>query len=496
MSSIPLPALAVKPPEQPDILGQMSRIQALRGMQQQQQAGALELQQKQQAVADQQAMTQAMHQWDGKNLEDLPTLILKNGGSANAVFTTKQQILGQKEKLSQIAKDDATTGATNLETAAKKNDMLLGKLQSVTDGPSLIAAANDAVQSGLLDPQHAQQAQQLAQLPPDQFKQALSVFEKSLMGQKEQYDQAIKERETATAEKNSNTTAQRLQAEMPGGQLANVDRTQQADWLSKNPGKTPSDYPAAKAASEAAATQPYKIEIARAEAVARQAIEGMVKPVYAIDKQTGGKTLMNQSDALKAGLLTVPVTEKQLSDDTMLINRLGDVRQKIARLESAYAQPISEKDKGNIAGLLGSDKLKVGAFGTEIPVDRMNAVLDAENIKGLSPAARDLLIAHYNAREALVGYQRVLSGSGRSSDKAMGLNEQALPNPGTSDQDFAKRSISAFKENLGVVGQGLPKIPGIKSPEEIERQVTVGTHKTYQGHDYEQQQDGTWKLVK
>lgn len=199
MSSIPLPALSVRPPEQQDLLGQFSKLQALKGMQQQQQEQGLQIQQQQQQMADQKAMTTAMHEWDGKNLDDLPSLILKHGGSANAVFTTKQQILGQKEKLSQIAKDDATTGATNLETAAKKNDMLLGKLQSVTDGPSLIAATQDAVQSGLLDPQHAEAAQKIAQLPPEQFKQTLSVFEKSLMGQKAQFEQAQKEKtDTAT----------------------------------------------------------------------------------------------------------------------------------------------------------------------------------------------------------------------------------------------------------------------------------------------------------
>lgn len=226
MSSIPLPALAVQAPQQPDILSQLSKLQALKQMQGQQQiqqqtiqANQQEMQQRQQQISDQQAMTKSMQEWDGKNLEDLPSLILKNGGSANAVFSTKQQIVAQKEKLSTIAKDDATTGATNLKTLQDKNDMLLGKLQTVTDGPSLIKATQDAVQQGLLDPQHAQVAAQLAQLPPDQLKQQLSVFEKSLMGQKAQFDQAQKERETAATELKAQTEAKRLQLEQPGGAL-------------------------------------------------------------------------------------------------------------------------------------------------------------------------------------------------------------------------------------------------------------------------------------
>jgi hypothetical protein len=31
--------------------------------------------------------------------------------------------------------------------------------------------------------------------------------------------------------------------------------------------------------------------------------------------------------------------------------------------------------------------------------------------------------------------------------------------------------MTAFKQNLHVVGQGLPRIPGVKSPEEIEAEV-------------------------
>lgn len=471
MSSIPLPALAVQAPQQPSLFDLLGRTQQFRAQQQQIQAGQLENQQRQQQIKDTQAMTAAMQSWDGKDWDELPGLILKHGGSANAVFSTKQQIIAQKEKLSQIAKDDAETGKNQLANMATRNDMLLGKLQNVTDGPSLLKAAQDAVNEKLLDPEHFQQAQQIAQLPPDQFAHTLTVFEKSLMGQKTQYDQAIKERETATAELNARTTATRLQAEMPGGPLANVERTELSDFLRKNPGKTPSDYPAAKAAQEAAATQPYKIEVARAEAVAKQAIEGMVKPVYAIDKQTGGKTLMSQTDAQKQGLLTVPVTEKQLSDDTMLINRLGDVRQKIARYEQALQQNISDKDRGNMAAALSHSGFKVGAFGTEIPMDRLNAALQKENLEGMSPEAQNQMIAYKNAMEAMVGYQRVLSGSGRSSDQAMQLNIGTLPDPSSSSKAFSGESLKQFKENLSVVGQGLPKIPGIKSPEEIEAQV-------------------------
>jgi hypothetical protein len=108
----------------------------------------------------------------------------------------------------------------------------------------------------------------------------------------------------------------------------------------------------------------------------------------------------------------------------------------------------------------------VGAFGSEVPVDRLNAALDKENIKGLSDDAVKLLAAYYNARESLVGYNRVLSGSARGGEKQMEVNQDTLPNPGTTDPRYAKESMNQFRQNLKIVGQGLPVIPGIKRPDE------------------------------
>jgi len=127
MSSIPLPALSIKPIDQPDALQNFARIQQLRQMQQeaplrqqimqqQAQTGQLELQQKQIELKDQQALTNAMHEWDGKDLNGLVPLVVKNGGSANAVMGLKSKILEQQQTYSKIAADDATTGSKNIET--------------------------------------------------------------------------------------------------------------------------------------------------------------------------------------------------------------------------------------------------------------------------------------------------------------------------------------------------------------------------------------------
>jgi hypothetical protein len=228
---------------------------------------------------------------------------------------------------------------------------------------------------------------------------------------------------------------------------------------------------AATAAAEARATQPYKIEQAAAEGKARQLIQGMAEPVYAYVQQAGGqpqKTLMSKTDALQAGIKTMlPVTEKEVGEDTMLINRLSDVHQKISRYENAMQKwDMSYNDRLAVQSLVASDKFKLGAFGAEIPVDSFNKIADQLHVKNLSGPARDALVAYYNAHEAMVGYNRVLSGSGKSSDKALQLQGDTLPDIATADHDMAARAFRDFKENLNVVGQGLPSIPGVKSPEE------------------------------
>lgn len=221
MGSIPLPALDVKTPQQPDLLEKFSQLQQLRGQQQQQQmqqqeaplrmqalqqnvqGGQLDVQQKQQTIKDQQATTAAMQSWDGKDLNDLPSLVLKNGGSGQAVIGLKQHILDQKAKVSAIAKDDAITGKNQIDAQAKKNDALAGALGSILQAPddqlpqAITTTAQQLVQQGILDPQHGQAAQQLAQLPPAQARQQLDIMRKGVTSNTQLLSETKQEQDAA-----------------------------------------------------------------------------------------------------------------------------------------------------------------------------------------------------------------------------------------------------------------------------------------------------------
>jgi hypothetical protein len=123
-----------------DNYGKLLTLKALLSGQQtqqlQQQGLQLENQQRQTALQDQAAQTKAMQEWDGKDYTQLPSLILKNGGSGSAVFAATQQIHQAKAQASEIAAKDAETNSKTLETQIKAIDQYRGRIQSIINAPA------------------------------------------------------------------------------------------------------------------------------------------------------------------------------------------------------------------------------------------------------------------------------------------------------------------------------------------------------------------------
>jgi len=190
-------------------------------------------------------------------------------------------------------------------------------------------------------------------------------------------------------------------------------------------------------------------------------------PVYAFNPQTNETQLTTPQEAQQQGL-TNPrkVSATNIEQDRQLNNRLADVAMKITRYEDAINTPVDAADRTFMASLLQTDKFKVALGGMELPVDKFNQLSDAITQSQLSKPAQNRLISYFNARESMLGYQRVLAGSARSSDQQLGLNLGALPGP-VSPDDFAKEGIRQFKENIPIAGRGLPRIPGVPTAGDI-----------------------------
>jgi len=287
----------------------------------------------------------------------------------------------------------------------------------------------------------------------------------------------------------------KITAEMPGGPLYSPSDNSLYS-MATNP--STKDTPQGQLAQAMLARkQQEKMQLTGAEAGARiaaenspQAIAGAVnkkkaldaatganEQVYATDRQ-GRTTLMTKGDAVNQGFGYSKVGTHQITEDRQLNNRLADVTQKIAQYEQSFQTPLasngwfSQSDKHLIAQVLGDDKFHLGISHTELPVDWMNKLGRSSLYANMSKTAQARMIAYFNAREAIQGYQRVLTGSGRSSEKAMELNLDTLPDP-ISPESYAGNALKAFKQNLAVAGQGMPILPGVKTPEEIEQQVNT-----------------------
>lgn len=220
MGSIPLPALDLKTPQQPDLLEKYGQLQTLRNqsqqiqLQQQEaplrlqqlqqgvQSGGVQLQQQTQALKDQQAKTAAMSDWDGSDINKLYPLILKHGGSSDAVMSLKSGVLEQQQKAAVTFKDMADGGKAQVETLKQKGDLISGALSPLIDPArvpdaqlpqALQTTVQDLVSKQLLDPQHAQAAQQLVQQSggdPAKIRQGLDQFIKTNMAQSQIAEQA------------------------------------------------------------------------------------------------------------------------------------------------------------------------------------------------------------------------------------------------------------------------------------------------------------------
>lgn len=108
MSSIPLPALDLRPPATPaSPLAEFAQVSALKSQMQNQQLQQQEIQLRQQQVKNQQATTSAMQNWDPKSqsYDDLAKSVLNNGGDATAAMAVTQHGIQVQQGVAALNKE-------------------------------------------------------------------------------------------------------------------------------------------------------------------------------------------------------------------------------------------------------------------------------------------------------------------------------------------------------------------------------------------------------
>jgi len=202
-----------------------------------------------------------------------------------------------------------------------------------------------------------------------------------------------------------------------------------------------------------------------------------VGPAY--DPKTNQYVITTRSDAAQSGYQNFQKSSPaQIEQDRQLNNRLTDVQQKIDRYNNSFSRDLSAGDAYVISKLMSDQTFKAGfesSFGPHItiPTGFLTELDKAAQANGLSPQGMERLNAYFNAREAMSGYQRVLTGSSRGGEKNLQLQLDVIPSP-IVGKDFAGNAFNQFRENLKIAGQGLPRMKGVQNQSDVDQRFGQG----------------------
>lgn len=469
MSSIPLPALDLKPPQTPDVAGQFGNLLRLKALQQQSQqqaaeaplrqqilqnqaqSTALATQQQQQTMKDQQAMTAAMQQWDGKDLNGLVPLVVKNGASANAVIGLKQKVLAQKQQAASIAASDATTGSKNIATMMQKNDMISGALSTVLQTPdaqlpqAVVATAQDLAQKGLLDPQHVQMAEKIAQSGnPAQIRTQLDAMRKGMMANSQILDDAQKQAQTDAAR----STAAKNNLEIQnGGPLTDEGRFISNYLKSKGLSNTP--------ANQLAAQQEYNRETRIQPAIERENAYASTREYPVIDTANGNRLVYASAADINSANTTTPGRFAPAAQGDKALGKtalIEDIRGNVASVRQSLQNP---KMPEFTAGQRSAIAL---ALGGPDPGGALTAAFRGGVLGSLTPEQQDYLINMAQLEENAMAMRSVL-GAGQGSEDLRNAIRATLPGPRTPSKLYASKQLDAFEKVLNRLEKGIPNVP-------------------------------------
>jgi len=212
-------------------------------------------------------------------------------------------------------------------------------------------------------------------------------------------------------------------------------------------------------------------ETGRSTALAKAQIAAMgqmAKTGYAYDPATQQTVLTSAGEARQNGYQAFrPVTEANIRNDTHDSKVLNDIAVKSNNVMKASL--ALDQDPGQRAiinrALAAADKdeqFKAGAFGTQLPTQWLNNLVTSSFMNGASQQTKDYVIAVLSLREAAMGMNKLLTGTARASEQQINALQNTLPGY-ENESGTALQKMQAFTQNLDMLRQGIPRLPGITS---------------------------------
>jgi hypothetical protein len=467
MATIPLVALDVKN-QQPSLLDMYGKAQSILGQQSENQLRQTQVQQAQLSLQDQQAATKAMQQWDGKDYNDIPTLIKKNGGSLNAVLDATQKIVARQQQ-------NATLDETTLKNNQTRADQYRGRIQAVIDAP-------DDQKQSLWDAEITKEEQAQAIKPGAVSHEYPGDDSATYLANHLALGSVLAKE--ATEKMSATGAAQRGQA--AAGELAlnqqkfaqsPEELTRRSTAVGADGQPTPDALQAksilaaqtkqasatagATAGAAAAAKFPWE---ARLEQMRQQG-----DPVFAYDPKNKQTVQVSRSEAQQSGFTNiVKVGQPEIDKAKTSAMQLGDATMNIQAYKQASLKmdELSGSDIATVSRVLGSDQFKAHFLGMELPVDWANKLYQTKGWTDMPESAKDAVVNYIAARPAAISLLRAINPGVRLTESQIATELKNIPDP-TTPSDIRDRQFQRLDRNIDQASKTLVRIPGVDLPSDI-----------------------------
>jgi hypothetical protein len=497
--SIPLPALGIKPPEQASPLDQIGKVLQLRNAQQQGQSNSIDLQQKQRAMQDQQTIMETAARYNGDLSAALPELA---GKISAATF------IPLRKSLVDTQKGYEEMDEKKLANEKTRSDQLLGLItQAKALPPDQYQQQwpQIAQQAAAIDPRvknHVNPAQPIPQEGLDSLAFGLATHSQLATIEQQKREQAkaeaeiVRDNAQAGAE-DASTEKTKLETDLM--KQYGTSAQQEAKYIAlqtrKNQGLalTPQDAAFSKAYEKNKTLVPvanFNLQNGAAAAdsngnpsqIAQALAENRMKWSEAVSPRTP-QAVKNQ--------IMAQVFKLNPNYDTSEFGLEADAAKKArsgawADTRVAYNTAIDHANQL----LTAADALKNG------DVQKLNSLKNFFSTQFGSPDVTNFsAIANaYNHEVTSV------VSKGHITDAEVAQGHATLPDNASPEQI---RGVAAAYKNLMlskrdeldkvIKGGAGNKADGVMGVQPSGSQSSAAT-KTYQGHTYEQQPDGSWKL--
>lgn len=230
----------------------------------------------------------------------------------------------------------------------------------------------------------------------------------------------------------------------------------------------------AKAGAEAAARQPYELQLKQQELAQN--------PVFAFNPKTGQRELTTVGEAQAKGYANpLKVGQPDVEKETVLNSQMNDMQLNTSRYRASLNAMgnLSSSDVQNIQKIITNPDIKgmlgdaASTAGWTIGIGSMSQTIAKEAGQAwnaLSSDKQDAVIGYLRMKNTGLLAQKVLTGMGRASKEALDIELANMPTP-NEGATVGNKKLDAWQENLDQINSRSVKLPWMETPKDVRTRV-------------------------